>query len=611
VYLDLDGSSHFLTLDWPKLEVVGREATGVTVFAPSVAAVGENFDITIRTEDRYFNRATGELPDWQVSLNGEPYGSLPAGETAVAVLEGVSLSEPGTYRFSFSSADGVISGTSNPIWVEERPELRVLWGETHVHTGFAEGQGSAEGVYRYAREDARLDFLGFSEHDIFMDAREWQTLQGLARRFSGENSDGRLVPFLAYEWTVSRDLGGHHNVLFRSPDAQLVPLQDAPTLPDLYRGLRAKSRPEDLLVIPHAHQAGDWNNSDPAVERLVEMYSMHGSFEWFANRYLENGFRVGLIAASDDHRARPGHSNGSLDTLMQTAGLAAVLAPAKSRDAIFDALRDRATYATSGQRILVDGRLGGHRIGSIVPPEELADGARISCRVSGTAPIDRIDVIRNGEVILSRDVLTGSFAERSWLQIGFESSSEVYPPAWDNPRPYRVWRGSLRVEGARVLRVDSSGLDNGYLESAELDPTSQGTTVRFHVETRGRRDPILLELAGASPSTVLHFELEPTTEYGSQPVLVRQPAELPGERFSMTLGRAVNGRLEQSFQVDRHTDRIALQLVNPNAPLDRDFEFTDLEPPVDGDYYYLRVSQLDGGRAWSTPWWIGVEQHEQ
>ena len=33
-----------------------------------------------------------------------------------------------------------------------------------------------------------------------------------------------------------------------------------------------------------------------------------------------------------------------------------MLAPTKSRDAIFDALRARATYATSGPRILLDAR---------------------------------------------------------------------------------------------------------------------------------------------------------------------------------------------------------------------------------------------------------------
>ena len=51
-----DGTGHFMTLDWPGLEVVGREAVDVTVFAPSVVAASETFDVTVRAEGRYMNR---------------------------------------------------------------------------------------------------------------------------------------------------------------------------------------------------------------------------------------------------------------------------------------------------------------------------------------------------------------------------------------------------------------------------------------------------------------------------------------------------------------------------------------------------------------------------
>ena len=30
-----------------------------------------------------------------------------------------------------------------------RPK-RLYWGETHIHTGYAEGQGSVDGLYQYA-----------------------------------------------------------------------------------------------------------------------------------------------------------------------------------------------------------------------------------------------------------------------------------------------------------------------------------------------------------------------------------------------------------------------------------------------------------------------------
>ena len=54
-----------------------------------------------------------------------------------------------------------------------------------------------------------------------------------------------------------------------------------------------------------------------------------------------------------------------------------------------------------------------------------------------------------------------------------------------------------------------------------------------------------------------------------------------------------------------HVDAIRLQTIDPEGSLDQTFRFTDLESPGQGDYYYVRVTQLDGGRAWSSPFWVG------
>ena len=71
------------------------------------------------------------------------------------------------------------------------------------------------------------------------------------------------------------------------------------------------------------------------------------------------------------------------------------------------------------------------------------------------------------------------------------------------------------------------------------------------------------------------------------------------------MSRLVNGRTEQKLQAGDHVDRIAIQTVDPDAELNREFAYNDYALPEPGDYYYIRVSQLDGGRAWSSPWWVG------
>ena len=63
----------------------------------------------------------------------------------------------------------------------------------------------------------------------------------------------------------------------------------------MYERLRRENEPSEVLVIPHAHQAGDWNQSPADLQSLVEIMSHHGTFEWFGNRYLQNGYEIGFI----------------------------------------------------------------------------------------------------------------------------------------------------------------------------------------------------------------------------------------------------------------------------------------------------------------------------
>jgi hypothetical protein len=573
---------------------------GLRVLAPSIVALGEPFTITVRSEDANLNRARGGLPGYEVRVGDRAVATLPAGGAALAVVPDLRLDAAGTYRFTVRSTDGRFSAVSNPVWALAKPDWKVFWGELHGHTDFAEGQGSPDAFFRYAREDSRLDFATLTEHDFWTDDSEWATMKALTRR---SLEDGRLIAFLGYEWTATPDRGGHHNVFFRTPDRDRVPIQVANRLPMLYDGLRRGNKPDDVLVIPHAHSAGDWRMSDPDLERLAEIYSTHGTFEWYGNMFLRNGFDVGFVGASDDHRAMPGAPHGTnQSSMIGIPGLTAAMAPAKTADALFDTLRSRRTYATSGQRIVLDARLNG-----IVPGQRERDAARrqIHAKVSGTAGIERIDLVRNNQVIFSRDYATAQLQPKSTIQVGFESQSDVFTlDRIDNPRPYRIWQGTLEVSGAKVLGISRSGLDNLLLDQLEVDPANPNR-LRFSIRTRGRRDSIQLQLDGASASTSLRFELEATKEYGYGQGGVRQPASIPGGTLELSLAKLDGGKLEHDFHVDEYTDRITLHVIDAAAPPDQEFEFTDLEGIAPGDYYYVRVNQLDGGRAWTSPWWVG------
>ena len=594
------GDGTFYELPLPTYAVVGTDAYGVHGFAPSIVAAGEEVSISVRTEDRFYNRATGEIPSYGVFRGEQKFAQTPAGRALYELP--LRFTQPGVVRITFRSDDGEIRGVANPIWVRESPTEHVYWGETHGHCGFAEGQGTPEGYFRFARDDARLDFVTLTEHDLWLTDANWKYLNDAAKQFHRENE---LLVFPGYEWTVARQRGGHHNVFFRGPGFDRVPVQEAPDLSMLYRGLRQKHDPKDVLIIPHAHQNGDFRLSDLDMETLIEIMSGHGTFEWFGQRYLQSGFRVGFVGASDDHRGHPGYSPGHPTTagvrsnIFQFGGLAAAWAPSKTTDDVFDALKARRAYATTGaQRIILDARLNGGAMGSALP---LSETRRVEGRAIGTGPIRSIQLIKNGEVDGSFDTSGAASGEASANEVTVRFYSESYVTIRDNPRGQRTWTGNLSVENGRL--TGARFLGTPHLDADRLEV--EEATVGFHFATRGSRRAIALTIEGTSASTRVAFDLEAAREMGTAPTQVRTPQEFAEARFALVVPELGQPQSEEVLEEGRYRDRVSVERA-VGLRDDVEFSFTDRGGDP-GDWYYVRVEQLDGHLAWSSPWWVGGE----
>ena len=592
-FVDLEGNGWLLTPRWPSFEVVGEEQVRfVNAIVPSVVEPGEPFTLAVRSEDRFRNLASGTAPAMQVLLGDRTVARVRAGSGAMHLIEDVRIESPGVHRFEVRSDSGANWTTSNPVLVEAAPDNRVFWGETHGHTGFAEGQGSPDGYFKFGRDVARLDFLSLSEHDIWMDDFEWRTLQAMVEKY---RVDGLFTTILGFEWTSRLPYGGHHNVFFRDTPGRIrVPNQTAPLLDELYEGLRRDNAEDDVLVVPHAHQPGDWSNSEGGLERLVEIQSGHGTFDWFGDRYLANGFRVGFIGASDNHVGHPGYSGM---TNRQLGGLAAVLADENSADGIFDGLRSRATYATTGERILMRATLNGVQMGR---GQDHSGVRRIDCSVHGTAPIDAIDVVKNGRVVYTKRYLDTGIADEASLQVRFEASTEVFGRR-QVPRGDRPWKGVIRVDGAELVGFDEPWYRNPATYSANLEDGR----LHFALNTRGRSTSLVLRLRGATPDTTVVVDMDATTELRGSGGYERTPQQLPAAQAAFRLGDLGGEVDRREFAVLEHTDALSAQLIADGGALDRDFAYTDRDDPKPGDYYYLRVRQVDGAMAWSSPFWSG------
>ena len=444
-------------------------ATELLLTGPSTLVVGEPAELRLAAVDLYANPVptfreevalqvvTGDvdLPATVRFPAGQPYGTVP-----------FTPRSEGIVRVEAVARAGLLRARGNPMQVHrEAPSDRMYWGDLHSHTRHSfDGVGS--GVFDYARRIAGLDFHAVTDHSR---SPQGGFTRGLGPHVWDEhgaavevhNAPGAFVTFHAYEASFPAPYG-HHNVFFRgAPGLLLAP--ERVTLPELWRALEAG----EALTIPH-HTGKfpaplDVAVHDPERRRNFEIYSAHGSSEDYdpshplafeqsdftnystsapdgltAQDAWAAGLRLSTVAASDDHRSHPGQPHW---------GLAAVRAPALTRDAIFDALYERRTYATTGARILLDFRVNGAPMGS----EAVARAApRLELTAHGRAPIERIEILRH------------SAAD------GFRAIHDLRPDALDF-----AWAGidsGFRDEAIYYVRLQERGQVRGRVVMAWSSP---------------------------------------------------------------------------------------------------------------------------------------------
>ena len=100
LYVDLEGEGTILTPGWPAFQVIGQPTASLaSVVVPSIVATGEQFEVVVRSEDKFKNLASGTTGSYEVLLNDRPWREIPSGSDALVVLTDVRLDESGVYRF--------------------------------------------------------------------------------------------------------------------------------------------------------------------------------------------------------------------------------------------------------------------------------------------------------------------------------------------------------------------------------------------------------------------------------------------------------------------------------------------------------------------------------
>ncbi len=592
VEIDYDGKGSFVPAGFTEVNISGDEAAGVEAVIPSIVATGESFSVRLRVEDQYRNPARDGGGIFRITHEGKLLGEVrvaPGSNTGR--LDGVKLDREGYYRFDVASVDGRLRGGSNPMLVERLPARRIYWGEMHGHSGLEEGVGSPAHYYQYARDFAYVDFATLTGHDAFLTKPGWDLI---SRETARANRPGSFVTFMGYEWTQRYTMGGHHNVFFKTDKGRYITFRDAPLISQLYQQLRAADETDNVLIIPHAHIPGDWNFNDSDMERLVEIRSAHGSFEYFGNRYLRRGYRMGLIGASDDHTGHPGYAPAMHAV---RGGLAAVYAAGLGRDQIWQGLKQRATYATEGHRPVLHVTVDGKPVGGSVPAGRIPT---LAATVLGTAAIDSIEVIRNGGVEYRQDYMIPSGGDQTVLQVMLHSATETPGDNPVEPLGGLHWRGWIEVENGRIDSIEPVGADS----FADEFQRAGDRQVWFACTTRGDFDGVRIRLSDAAADARISIRL-PQTPVGGGGPFIRSPHP-PGQsaRHSAAFRAADLVDRPGKFAVTPQAT-VSVRKVKASGPWHAAFQYRPAKPPAANDYYYLRVTQADGLVAWTSPVWIG------
>ena len=386
---------------------------------PSIVAPGEAFDLNVIAFDPHRNvceQYGGEIrliaPD---GVDGLPDSvSFGPDQKGICIVEGVRISGPGVYRIELRDDSGGLRALSNPILCRADPDRRLLWGDLHSHgwgdTSMALMDEPTFKMHPAARHDqarraARLDFAAPGPMSPPVREERPEVWDAYQQAYRENDEPGRYVPFLAAE--VHTKGGGDRNVVYRACEAGHIP-----TFSPMETLLAAYSGREDVLL--EAHVGGGpprWDAHPTEREPLLEVVSGHGAFEWILQAALNRGYRPAVIGSGDTHLpglAHPiaahcfrGRFNRELnirDTGFGSGPIAAVWAERCERGAIWRAIAERRTFATTGARIVLDVTVNGRPAGSEI---ELSGSAEVAIRAHACAEVERIDLIRNDRCLRS------------------------------------------------------------------------------------------------------------------------------------------------------------------------------------------------------------------
>ncbi len=588
----------------PQIKIVPGTPVIWKAIQPTHRHIDDSFRLCLKGEDKWGNPSNRCQQQFKLKANLAVQGipetvSFNKGRFGL-VIEPLKCTEVGILRFELLSDEDEIVAVSNPMKVTQQIGLRPFWGDLHGQSEETIGTNSARDFHAFARDCAFLDAVAHQGNDFQMTTEFWNHLNELTNEF---NRNGEFIAFPGYEWSGNTGLGGDRNVLYlnegetihRSSHALVDDLcdieSDANSADELFEVLKHKA------CVVFAHIGGRYADinlaHDIRLERSVEVHSAWGTFEWLLEDAFKQGYRVGIVSNSDGHKGRPGASHPGATKFGAYGGLTCMLASDLSRGGLYDALRRRHHYATTGCRVVLSTQVDFNTPAKLYAEDpSLGDSEFIE---SNTAMMGDILGSSDRQVDFKFECHTSAPIERIEIRNGL-TTLETYRPYHEDSLGNRIriiWEGSEYRGRGRETNWDGSATltDNTFIS---FDPINRyNLDKKFAQIAENRIEWEALTTGGfGGVDAMLEFTDQGVLTINTELVKIAIPINRIGMDDLVFDAGGINRRIRVFRMPDNNPHREAeiRHRIDINTGQD--------------NALYVCITQEDGHLIWSSPIYI-------
>ncbi len=429
LFIDPKGKGDYKEVETFHFDIRGNELKSIRVIAPSLVHRNKRFDVIVRFEDIYGNLTSNAPEGTLIDLSYEHLREnlnwkLFIPETGFITLPNLYFNEPGIYKIQLRNTKTKEIFFSPPIKCLPESGLNLYWGLLHGESDRVPSKEHIEVLLRHIRDDKALQFFAISgfENEEETSNDLWKMIVQQITEF---NEEDRFVAMLGFQWMGDPKLEGLRHFIYTKDAKPILRRKDSKN--NSLKKIFKTNHPKEMISIPvmtmGKQTCYNFEDFNPEFERVVEIYNAWGSSECTAkegNKYpigggkqaigesqegslmqaLNKGYRFGFVAGGLDERGYYQNLISAGNT-QYSPGLTAILAKEHTRSSIAEALQNRSSYATTGERIVLGFHIASFSMGSELDTKArpgLEFNRHITGYAIGTTTLTEVAIIRNGKV---------------------------------------------------------------------------------------------------------------------------------------------------------------------------------------------------------------------